>query len=81
MYAHWEGFVKTASTAYLEFVFYQRLKNHELAPNFLALSIRKLLQAASQTNKIESHIELAKFVLNELDTLITRPSYCRKLWI
>src|SRR5229473_3553693 len=66
LYAHWEGFVKAASRAYLEFVSFQRLRHQDLAPNFLALSASKLFRSAGQTDKLRSHVELTKFFLNDL---------------
>lgn len=41
IYGHWEGFVKAACSAYLEFVAMQRLPHHKMLPEFLALSARR----------------------------------------
>jgi hypothetical protein len=41
LYGHWEGFVKSACSFYLEYVALQRLKQNEMQPQFLALSARK----------------------------------------
>src|SRR3974390_1271635 len=51
LYAHWEGFVKTAGTAYLNFVSMRRLKYEELADHLLALGMKSKLNQASQTKK------------------------------
>lgn len=61
LYAHWEGFVKQAATAYLEFVKFQRLTSNELAENFVALSVRTTLREAAATDQIARHIEVARF--------------------
>jgi hypothetical protein len=61
LYAHWEGFIKSASRAYLEFVSLQRLKHRELAPNFLALSAGKLFRLAGQADRHRMHVEVTKF--------------------
>ena len=66
LYAHWEGFIKTASASYLEFVFFQRLAYRELAPNFLALSLRSLLRPAGASNRIGAHIAATEFFLRRL---------------
>lgn len=66
IYAHWEGFVKSCSTAYLEFVANQRLMNYELAPNFLAIAIRPILMSAFQSRKANDHIKVVNFFLNDL---------------
>jgi hypothetical protein len=61
LYSHWEGFVKAAAKAYLEFVAMQRCKNSELARCMLALTIRTRLNAASASKKISTHLELVDF--------------------
>lgn len=61
LYAHWEGFIKSAGLAYLEYVAAQILRFEELAPSFLALAARKILANASGTRKIRPHIEVTRF--------------------
>jgi hypothetical protein len=67
LYAHWEGFIKEAGTAYLEFVHFRRLRHCELAPNFIALAARSILRRASTTNKLSAHLEVTQFFLSRLD--------------
>lgn len=66
IYAHWEGFIKSGSTAYIEFVAMQRLKHNELSPNFIAIAIRPILMSAIQSKKVDDHIKLVNFFLNNL---------------
>lgn len=73
LYAHWEGFIKEASRIYLEFVRYQHLQYHQLAPNMIALSVRHRLRSASESTRIRAYIELTKFFKDGLTERATIP--------
>lgn len=67
LYAHWEGFIKNAATAYVEYVAMLRLKYKDLAVNFIALGMKGKLENASTTNKASIFIEATNFILNNLE--------------
>jgi hypothetical protein len=73
IYAHWEGFIKSCSIAYIEYVAMQRLKHNELSPNFLALAIRPILMNAFQSKKADDHIKVVLFFLNDLSLQSSLP--------
>ncbi|MFN8387891.1 MAG: MAE_28990/MAE_18760 family HEPN-like nuclease [Anaerolineales bacterium] len=68
IYAHWEGFIKSCATAYIQFVAMQKLRHEQLSPNFIALAIRPILLSAFQSKKVKDHQKVVDFFLHELPT-------------
>lgn len=66
LYAHWEGFVKAASEAYVEFVACRRLQYKQLCPGFLALALRTRLRAFASTDDVSAHVAFVEFILGDL---------------
>jgi hypothetical protein len=73
LYAHWEGYIKTAATSYLEFVARQKLIYDELAINFVAIAMKFKLNEASETNKATIFTEVATFILTQSNQKISIP--------
>ena len=55
IYSHWEGFVKAASTAYLEYVSRQAGTLKEYQNNFIALACRNKIMVAGKSKKTKPH--------------------------
>ena len=51
LYAHWEGFIRLAGTAYLGFVGHKGLRFADLKPNFTAASLKSKLQDLGEISK------------------------------
>jgi MAE_28990/MAE_18760-like HEPN len=67
LYAHWEGFVKSASNNYLEYVAMQKLRYEQLSNNFLAIAMKSRLNAAKDTNKASLYIPVCDFFISDLN--------------
>lgn len=67
LYAHWEGFVKAASEAYLNFVNNQRHKYNELRACFVVLGLKSKLSLLTESKKSEKNVGCIEFIRKELD--------------
>jgi hypothetical protein len=67
LYAHWEGFVKTAASNYLEYVATKRLRYDELSSNFVALALKTKLSQVNETNKATVFTEAVDFIRSQLN--------------
>jgi hypothetical protein len=66
LYAHWEGFVKTAATSYVSFVANRGLRYRDLTPNFVALGLHGEIREAGQSNHPTVHTELVVRLTSDL---------------
>jgi MAE_28990/MAE_18760-like HEPN len=62
LYAHWEGFVKSAAQAYLEFVNTQGHRYEDLTDCFVALGVKKRLRELVDAKKSVRHIAAVDFL-------------------
>ena len=67
LYAHWEGFVKEASTYYVEYVARKNLKYSQLASNFLTLAVKRELHDAQETYNAEIFTSFTEFFRTGLE--------------
>jgi len=73
LYAHWEGFVKGAANAYVNYVSYRANQNSELRPCFVALGMKTKLATANSSSKSEIVIDAVKYLIDELNRPIRLP--------
>lgn len=67
LYAHWEGFVKTCASAYVEYVFRRRLRYRDLTPGLLTLAVRERIRHTAQSGNFEDYHRLVRFLVSGLD--------------
>jgi hypothetical protein len=74
-YANWEGFVKEAATAYVDYVACKSLVFNRLSPNFQAIACRTMLLDASRaTKRITPHLKVVtQFISNSSKTVQINP--------
>ena len=67
VYAHWEGFIKASSEAYLNFVNNQNHAYRELKSCFAVFGLKGKLALLSSSRQAQPNIEAFEFILGELD--------------
>lgn len=68
LYAHWEGFIKSTSQRYLEYLSNRRLPYRDLTSNFIALSLEGRFRASLLQRSLSPIIELVDFLRFSLET-------------
>jgi len=66
LYAHWEGFIKSAATAYVTYVNNQGLSYSELQTCFVVLGFKKVLHDAQQSKQSQLNVTLVNFLRDGL---------------
>ncbi|WP_188064237.1 MAE_28990/MAE_18760 family HEPN-like nuclease [Sphingobium sp. KCTC 72723] len=66
LYAHWEGFIKSASLSYAEYVSTRGLKFEDLKPCFIVLGLRGRLELLAVNRKNAPSVEALHFVQSKL---------------
>jgi len=67
LYAHWEGFIKNASVAYVDYVNNQNKKYNELDICFVVFGIKKRINELIESKQSNLSIETIKFIIEEMD--------------
>jgi len=67
VYAHWEGFIKSASESYLNFVENQGHKYRDLKTCFAVFGLKAKLVALRDSRKAKPNIDVLDFVISEID--------------
>jgi hypothetical protein len=62
LYAHWEGFVKSAATAYVTYVNNQGLSYSELLTCFVVLGFKKTLHDVQKSKQSQLNVTLVDFL-------------------
>lgn len=73
LYAHWEGYVKTAGAGYLEFISRKGLKLGQLRPEIAAVALRNAISVLAQEKSSESHTELVHTLWDRVEESIPIP--------
>lgn len=67
VYAHWEGFIKSASECYLSFIHSRGHTYRELKSCFAIFGLKRKLETLSISKQAKSNIEAFDFILNEIE--------------
>ncbi|MDR3458059.1 MAG: MAE_28990/MAE_18760 family HEPN-like nuclease [Verrucomicrobiae bacterium] len=73
LYAHWEGFLKSSSENFLEFVSRQNLNNEDVAPNILALCTKRMMNDSLAGSKIDQAIAIVSFFRDDMSKPLSLP--------
>lgn len=67
VYAHWEGFVKSSSEIYLNYIDSQGHLYRDLKSCFVVFGLKGKLSSLTASRKAKSYVEAFDFILGEMD--------------
>lgn len=67
LYAHWEGFIKTSSSFYVQYINGQRVKYSELKPTFIVMGLKRHLNILQESGNYHVNLETLKFLLDNMN--------------
>jgi hypothetical protein len=73
LYAHWEGFIKNAANAYINYLSHRGEMTRDMQDCFIALSIKSKLTAMGQSGKSSVAVPVVKHLLASLDLPVSLP--------
>jgi hypothetical protein len=66
LYAHWEGFIRSAVCLYVEYVSSKKLRYDELSAEILGVSLKSKIDAIVEAAAPAIHTEFARFLIGDL---------------
>lgn len=73
LYAHWEGFIKGAANAYINYLSFRADRNSALKPCFVALGMKAKLAASNASAKSDVAVEAVSYLLGEMERPVRLP--------
>lgn len=67
LYAHWEGYVRSAANSYISYVAHRGDRNDRLMPCFVALGMKSSLGTFEETGKAPKAVAFVNFFLAQMD--------------
>jgi hypothetical protein len=67
IYAHWEGFIKNSSMAYLDYISRLSINLSELTNNFIALALKERITITGRSKRTSPHLDLINDLLINLN--------------
>jgi hypothetical protein len=68
LYAHWEGFIKKASEALLNFITHQSIQYRLLKPCYIVFGVKKVIRDMVESSNTRQNIAAVEFFLSKLDS-------------
>ena len=73
-YAHWEGYIREATKAYLLYLSQKSVGLFRLQPNFQAIACRsEIVGCASATKRIAPHLKVVRRLVDEVSQSVSLP--------